>query len=61
MFLRNIDADAWRFVERQHIDYSYCWEGNAGVDAQIGKTLISAQDHTAQFLYLVGKSLPVQP
>ncbi len=55
---RNIDAAAWRFVERQHVDYSYCWEGNAGVDAQIGKTLISAQDHTAQFLYLVGKAMP---
>ena len=58
---RNIDAEAWRFVERQHVDYSYCWSGNAGVDAQIGKTLISAQDHTAKMIYLMGTNLPADP
>jgi hypothetical protein len=58
---RNIEASAWRFVERQHLDYRHCWEGNEGVDAAVGKTLKSAQEHTAQFLYLVGKALPQQP
>ncbi len=55
---RNIDAAPWRFIERQHVDYRHCWEGNPGVDAAIGKTLESAQDHTAKFLYLIGKQLP---
>jgi hypothetical protein len=57
---RNIDAAAWRFIERQHLDYRHCWEGNAGVDAAVGKTLKSAQEHTADFLYIIGKSLPQQ-
>lgn len=55
---RNIEAAPWRFIERQHLDYRHCWEGNAEVDAVIGKTLEFAQDHTAKFLYLVGKQLP---
>jgi phospholipase C len=54
---RNIDAEAWRFVERQHIDYKFCWAGNPGVDAMIGKTLESAQDHTAKYLYLVAQQI----
>jgi len=54
---RNIDAEPWRFIERQHLDYKYCWAGNAGIDAMVGKTLKSAQDHTAQFLYLIGEKL----
>ncbi len=54
---RNIDADPWRFVERQHVDYRHCWEGNPDVDAVVGKSLESAQDHTAKYLYLVGKEM----
>lgn len=54
---RNIDAAAWRFVERQHVDYRECWEGNPGVDALIGKTLQFAQERTAQYIYLVAKEI----
>lgn len=55
---RNIDAEPWRFVERQHLDYKYCWEGNPEVDQTVGHSLQYAQDRTAQFLYLVGSKLP---
>jgi hypothetical protein len=54
---RNIDAEPWRFIERQHLDYKYCWSGNPGVDAMVGKTLESAQDHTAKYLYLVAERI----
>ncbi len=54
---RNIDAEPWRFIERQHLDYRHCWEGNPGVDAIVGKSLISAQDHTAKYIYLVAQQL----
>jgi hypothetical protein len=50
---RDIDANPLRFIERQHIDYRVCWEGDPDVDAAIGTTLTSAQDHTAGFIYLV--------
>jgi hypothetical protein len=50
---RDIDANPLRFIERQHIDYRICWEGDPDVDAAVGTTLTSAQDHTAGFIYLV--------
>jgi len=50
---RDIDANPLRFIERQHIDYRVCWEGDPDVDAAVGTTLTSAQDHTAGFIYLV--------
>ncbi len=50
---RDIDVNPLRFIERQHIDYKVCWEGDPDVDAAVGATLASAQDHTAGFIYLV--------
>jgi phospholipase C len=50
---RVLDANPLRFIARQHIDYRVCWEGDPDVDAAIGTTLTSAQDHTAKFIYLV--------
>ncbi len=55
---RKVGISDWRFLEKQHIDYTYCWAGNPKVDEMVGNTLKSAQDHTAKFLYLVGKQLP---
>ncbi|HEY8074658.1 MAG TPA: hypothetical protein VIF62_11120 [Labilithrix sp.] len=57
IWCRNIAAPSWRFLEQQHIDYKECWAGDAGVDAMVGDTLKAAQDHTAQFLFLVASSL----
>jgi hypothetical protein len=50
---RVLDANPLRFIARQHIDYRVCWEGDPDVDAAVGNTLTSAQDHTAKFIYLV--------
>ena len=50
---RDIDVNPLRFIERQHIDYRVCWEGDPDVDAAVGTTLSNAQDHTAGFIYLV--------
>jgi phospholipase C len=57
----NVEADWWRFLERQQIDHRSCWENNPGVDAMIGNTLKSAQDHTAKFIYLVAQRLEAKP
>ncbi len=57
IWCRNIAAPSWRFLERQHIDYKECWAGDPDVDQMVGDTLKSAQDHTAQFLYLLASSL----
>ena len=46
-----------RFLERQYVDHRVCWQGNPGVDAAVGKSLMFAQDRTAQFLYLVSKHI----
>lgn len=54
---KKVDVEAWRFIEQQHIDFSYCWKGNADVDEMVGNTLKSAQDHTAKYIYLIGKSV----
>jgi phospholipase C len=53
LLCRDIDADPWRFIERQHLDYKECWAGDPEVDAMVGRTLKVAQDKTAQFIYLV--------
>jgi hypothetical protein len=50
---RDIDVNPLRFIERQHIDYRVCWEGDPDVDAAVGVTLANAQDHTAGFIYRV--------
>lgn len=50
----NLDYLHWRLDER------YCWEGNPRVDAIVGKSLLSAQDHTAKFLYLVAQRLDAE-
>lgn len=52
-----VDVDWWHFLERQQIDHRYCWESDPGVDAVIGKSLKSAQDHTAKYIYLVAQRL----
>ena len=50
---RDIEVDPLRFIERQHVDYKVCWAGDAEVDAAVGNSLHAAQDHTAEFIYLV--------
>jgi phospholipase C len=52
------DVDAAHFYERQYVDSKRCWSGNAGVDEAVGGSLKGAQDHTAQYLYLLAQELP---
>jgi hypothetical protein len=51
---RPLDLNPLRFIETQKIDYKECWEGDAEVDAAVGRSLQLAQDRTAQFLYVLG-------
>jgi len=54
---RKVDAQMIRFLERQYVDHRVCWQGNPGVDATVGKSLMFAQDRTAQYLYLLSKRI----
>ena len=50
----SLTTPALNVVEAQEIDRPLCWAGDAAVDREIGRSLIQAQQDTAEFLYLMG-------